>query len=942
MRKNNNIFLTIPLLLLICLFSVSLVSAATINLSGGDFNDIQNGVNAAGTNGVLNLGNYVYTGSGDQINISGIDNLVIQGASNSSKATLDGNFLSGIFHVKADSTDITFKNINFINGNVSVESGAGIMAYGTVVVEDCSFNNNYGASGAAIYIQPVAVNSQIINCQFIGSRSIYEHPVWGPPEGAAIDSHSDDTLISGCYFEDNYCQYNGGAVSIALSTGSQIINCVFVNNSCLNNGGTIHVRDSELSITGCDIRNGNSEYGGGIFVDDSSTVTIDTCTFVGNNATVGGGAIYSRSSDTELVGSTFTNNGANYGGAFFGDDSQIDLDSCVFDGNNVLDDGGAIYLQSSDLTVLDSQFLNNFADNGGSVFTDSLSTISINNCTFTNNHANTSGGAMYLSSSNSDITGSDFEGNTALYAGAIFFDNVAGVNLDSSNFRRNTATTGGALYLLGSSVDISSSNFVNNTADYGSAIYNDNNSVLDILSTSFADNLAKTFDIVSPPVAGQSPYTEIVNVFLVCGDNIADAIYNDGGSVAIDGVTPFESTARPNQAVTINISGIIYNGITDSNGVATFNVQTMIVPAMTQSYVASYQQTTLYTGISKTPSLNVQAAAKVTTTLPKTSNPVITPSVRSPVISVSSQAKTISKAVKKVVSYWNFYLDIKKYSASDLKSVKSFTGTWFKYDSKNKKWVLIEKSDINSLKNATSGTYRQVTKIDKATGEKKGLKLKPCIVYKCTQGSSKWTERVPATQAIYLISNLTAKQQTEFSNYLKKSYNCQVGNTEIVALSKKCIATIYGELTPYKKAKKLFEWLRNGHHYKLYPNTLYGALKSYHLIKDKPGKKILNCADHSHLLIAMLRSVGIPAIYEHGQRVFSFGGAGHYWPKAYASGKWYNLDPTNINNKVNGVSGTFVSHKSTHYHYELVDDEGKNKNVPSKLKQQLINGPKPY
>jgi predicted outer membrane repeat protein len=932
MKKYKNIFLTVPFLLLFCLFSSTMVSAAVVNLNGGDFNDIQNGVNTAGNNGVLNLGNYSYLSTGTEIDISGIDNLTIQGNSNSSRATLDANLLSSIFHVKNTSSQITFRYINLVNGNSTDREGAGIIAYGTITVEDCSFINSHGASGSALMIHETAPDSQVINCQFIGSQCIYENATWGPPEGAAIDSHGDNILIMGCYFESNYGRNNGGAISIALSTGTEIINCIFVNNSCLNNGGAIHIRDSELSITNCEFTNNHADYGGTIFVDDFSTVTIDTCTFTDNNATVAGGAVYTLSSYMNLTGSTFNNNSADYGAALFCDDSQVDVENSIFSGNNVVNDGGAIYLQSSDLTLFNSQFLNNYADNGGSVCTDSSSTIDIDTCTFTNNHANNSGGALYLLSSSSDIIGSDFEGNNALFGGAIFFDNVAGVNLDTCNFRRNTATTGGALYLLGSNIGVNNSNFVNNSADYGSAIYNNVASVLAILNSFFTDNLAKTFDIVSPPVAGQYPYSEIVDVYLVCGDNIEDAIYNDGGSVAIDGVTPHESTARPNQQVTINISGIIYTAYTDSTGVARFNVQTMIVPAMTQNYVANYQQTTLYTGISKTPSISIQAAAKVTTALPK-----ITTNI-APVI--TSATKTVNSNVTYKdtltgISYWNSYkkVNVQKKSIyrinskgwyektsngwNFLKSKPSTSGTWSKYNDKTKNWVIAKAPTITKSSITVDYTRIYNTSTYKSQPYTKNNYTRTWYVDGKKSREEKLVNVIKNdTTRIYFLKDSKLSNTIKFNNKNVKNSNflenikynslptASLRNKDITGTVIKAIKKYNGELTSLTKSQLLFDWVIKNIKYppkqRQYLNTKKGALGTL-------TSKEANCCDQSHLLVALLRSSSVPAHYVRCKPCIFRSGTevGHVWVSAYANGKWYNkLDTTsslNTFNKQNNV-----------------------------------------
>lgn len=946
MNKNNSLLLlSIMCFIFVVLSFSNTVFAATVNLNGGTFNDIENGANSAGSNGILNLGNNTYIGSGSGISISGIDDLVIQGNSNSSRANLDGKLLSEIFKIGSSSSNITFKYINFINGNGSDNSAGAIHAHGTINVEDCSFINNYGASGSAVMIHADAPGSQIINSQFIGSRCIYENATWGTPEGAAIDSHADDVIITGCYFEDNYSRNDGGAISIALSTGTQITNCVFINNIAINAGGAVYVRSSDFTIANCEFTNNKADYGGAICSDDASLI-IDTSTFNNNNATTAGGATYSQTSDLTTTNSQFTNNkadyggaiaddgngiididtvtfsnnkaniaggaiytkspdftdsnskyinnNAQYGGAIFGDTgSSLTIDSATFDSNNVLNDGGAIYLQSSDLSLTNSQLQNNKADNGGAIFIDTSSTLNSNTNIYSSNNAVNSGGAIYTLSTNTAISGSRFNSNNAKIGGAIITDSNNGLNIDSSTFEKNTATTGGALYLLDSNVLLSSSNFINNSADYGSAIFNDNTSTLTINSVTFADNLAKTFDIVSPSVFGQYPYSEIVDVYLVCGDNIDDAIYNDGGSVTIDGIMPHESTARPNQKVTVNIAGIIYTGYTDSTGIARFNVQTNIVPTTTQTYIANYQQTTLYTAISKTPSIGVQSAPKITTTIPKT---ISTPPI---VIIGTANSKTkisaSSGVIRKIPSYWNLYLNITKYKANQLKNVKNLnSGTWFEW--KNGKWTVIERIKRSSLKTVTTGSYMHVIKLTKSYGDSKKLTLNPCIAYRCYQGTSQWIEIEPTTKNIYLISDLTTKQKSNYKECLtSKNRFCHVGNKEIITHINRVIIKVYGELTPKKKANAYFVWMKTNCKYKPYTNTELGSLKTLRKsLTTSRSTRIANCADQAHLMIALLRTSGIPAVYEHGKKSEKI--PGHYWPRAYISGNWIKLDSTNPQN----------------------------------------------
>ena len=51
------------------------------------------------------------------------------------------------------------------------------------------------------------------------------------------------------------------------------------------------------------------------------------------------------------------------------------------------------------------------------------------------------------------------------------------------------------------------------------------------------------------------------------------------------------------------------------------------------------------------------------------------------------------------------------------------------------------------------------------------------------------------------------------------------------------------------------------------------------------------CQDYAHIMIAVLRRMGIPARYVNGLMIGE--GATHAWVEIYTDGGWYGLDPTN-------------------------------------------------
>lgn len=93
-------------------------------------------------------------------------------------------------------------------------------------------------------------------------------------------------------------------------------------------------------------------------------------------------------------------------------------------------------------------------------------------------------------------------------------------------------------------------------------------------------------------------------------------------------------------------------------------------------------------------------------------------------------------------------------------------------------------------------------------------------------------------------------------------------------------------LSTYEKAEAIFNWARDELEYEFYFNTRKGALGT---ITSGSG----NCCDLSHAIVALARSIGIPARYVYGSCTFSSGTLGHVWAQLYVNGQWYNADASN-------------------------------------------------
>lgn len=134
---------------------------------------------------------------------------------------IDAQGKSRIFKITSD--NVTLKNINFINGNTTMEGGA-VYFEKSGSVSDCNFTNNEAmnviACGGAIYMD----SGSVYNCNFVNNYA--EH------NGGAILMGS----IKNCNFTDNYGDY-GGAVYFVENTPIEIINSNFINNHARYGGG---------------------------------------------------------------------------------------------------------------------------------------------------------------------------------------------------------------------------------------------------------------------------------------------------------------------------------------------------------------------------------------------------------------------------------------------------------------------------------------------------------------------------------------------------------------------------------------------------------------------------------------------------------------------------------------------------------------------------------
>ncbi|WP_405265086.1 Ig-like domain repeat protein [Methanobrevibacter sp.] len=140
-----------------------------------------------------------------------------------------------------------------------------------------------------------------------------------------------------------------------------------------------------------------------------------------------------------------------------------------------------------------------------------------------------------------NIDGCEFRNNTCLNGATIAISHGASVYVDNSRFVDNKCiliqSTGGAIYVLDGYLKVSNSEFVNNTACDGGAIYVGYPGTVDIINSTFTDNIAYNGTVVLG--GGGAIYTKgmtkIVNSSFIrnYADLYGGAIYIAGGDAKI-------------------------------------------------------------------------------------------------------------------------------------------------------------------------------------------------------------------------------------------------------------------------------------------------------------------------------------------------------------------------------------------------------------------------
>ena len=373
-----------------------------LNENKKTFSDVGKLITNTPSKGTVKLSG-TYVTNGNRISIS--DEITIDGGSTG--ATLDGKGKSGILSI--DSKNVVVKNIKFINGKPSKDDygngdgGAVYLTKGSVKFIDCTFQNNRGKNGFAVFAYDSYMGSSnkatkkitFENCKFINNYNILTAEAYNG--GYVLFSGSRFlTTLKNCLFENNVKdKYSYGCVQIR-GQNSLISNCIFNNNKCHKDSN-----HATVSVCGKNTKIINSK-----FNSNTRDISIETDCTIKNS-------IFKNTKDTAIVMLEET------------DDDGIELYKYP---ENIIIDNCKFYNCKNSAIEISYAYDHVY----GPVYNNKYEHVTITKCYF-KSCSSTIGGAIYLETNTKTkysskytnvISQCTFIGNSAEQGGAIYAINA--------------------------------------------------------------------------------------------------------------------------------------------------------------------------------------------------------------------------------------------------------------------------------------------------------------------------------------------------------------------------------------------------------------------------------------------------------------------------------------------------------------------------------------
>jgi predicted outer membrane repeat protein len=147
--------------------------------------------------------------------------------------------------------------------------------------------------------------------------------------GGAVRIDSSSPTMRACVFRDCTSTGDGGAI-LADQGAPAFDSCVFEDNSAEDRGGAVYLLRSPATFTGCSFARNSADYGGAFYGRLPAVPAFEDCTFLGNASSRTGGAVRLYGCSPTFSNCRFEDNRPDRGGVVYGEYSSPVFSYCTF------------------------------------------------------------------------------------------------------------------------------------------------------------------------------------------------------------------------------------------------------------------------------------------------------------------------------------------------------------------------------------------------------------------------------------------------------------------------------------------------------------------------------------------------------------------------------------------------------------------------------------
>lgn len=336
------------------LLSKVVVEDNSANLAGGGlWNNTDSEMHIKNSTIRLNTAGQSVGGFGNYyLSTMTIDNTLI--TENTSGAVGGAGGSAGNFFSLTNST-VSNNTAPFLAGGLILVNG--LIAVGSVQIENTEFSGNAGGLGGALITN--GIGATIENSRFLNNTASQD-------AGAIAVVGQGVLQVSDSTFSGNTAAFSGGGILLTEDSRAFLVSTTIAENNAASGGGISVTQSSEAFITNSTLSTNTATLqGGGVYEDGISSVTINFSTIAFNTALNGGGIYKNSNSLLNTYHSILSNNIVNNCES----DSGDVINSANF---SLFSDASCSFSSGTDNQVSIDPLLGPLQNNGGPTETHAL------------------------------------------------------------------------------------------------------------------------------------------------------------------------------------------------------------------------------------------------------------------------------------------------------------------------------------------------------------------------------------------------------------------------------------------------------------------------------------------------------------------------------------------------------------------------------------------